>query len=129
MARYARQDDAERCTEFIGIWVTPTQRAELDAASRQQATTRSQFARELLFQRTAAVVAATRRSPEAKGLMRELQHNAEELSRTGNNLNQMALRANTAGQVPEREMRWGLLEDYRQVMETIKRAVARVLDL
>jgi len=78
---------------------------------------------------SAAVVAATRRNPEADGLMQELRHSGEELSRTGNNLNQMALRANMAGQVPEREMLWGLLEDYRQVMETMKRAIAHVLDL
>jgi len=115
MARYQRSYAGERRTEFLGLWITPSERSELDAAAAQQGATLSQFSRELLFRRAAAVVAATRRNPEAAGLMREL-------SALGNNLNQIARQLNTTGHLRD----WGEL---REALVWHKQAISRVLAL
>ena len=77
-----------------------------------QGATISAYARELLFRRSAAVVAATRRNPEAKAL-------AAELRAVGNNLNQIARHLNTTG-----EMRG--LGELREAIDLHKRAMIRV---
>jgi hypothetical protein len=115
MGRYARHDDAERRTAFFGFQLTPDERAELDAAARRQGATPSAYARECLFRRSAAIVAATRRNPEAAALLREL-------SAIGNNLNQLAHRANASGHVTSEDALLATLELHRH-------AIARVLDL
>ena len=129
MARYSRSDSGERRTEFVGIQLTPTERDELETAARAQGATLSAYARELMFRRSAAVVAATRRNPEAAALMRELHRSGNELHRIGNNLNQVAMRANMAGQVPELDVLYAVLADYQSVAARHKQAVSRVLDL
>ena len=95
----------------------------------QGAPTLSAFARELLFRRAAAVVAATRRNPEAKAIMQALDAAAFELSAIGNNLNQIARHLNTTGELRD----WGEL---REALATFEKgearhiaAVTRVLDL
>jgi hypothetical protein len=115
MARYARADATERRTAFIGIQLTPSERDELDAAATKQGATVSAYTRECLFRRSAAIVAATRRNPEAAALMREL-------SAIGNNLNQIARQLNTTG-----EMRDPAMLD--AALELLKPAMSRVLDL
>jgi hypothetical protein len=115
MGRYARHDASERRTAFLGIQLTPSERGELDAAAKKLGATPSAYARELLFRRSAAVVASTRRNPEAAALLREL-------SAIGNNLNQLAHRANAAGYVRSEDALLDALEWHR-------RAIVRVLDL
>jgi hypothetical protein len=115
MARYQRSYAGERRTEFVGIWMTPTERVELEAAAEQQGATLSQFSREMLFRRAAAVVAATRRNPEAAGLKRELHA-------IGNNVNQIAYQLNATGRLHR-------ARDLDEIMELLKRAIRRVLDL
>lgn len=118
MPRYERNYAGEKRTEFLGLQLTPSERAELeDAAEGQGAPTLSAYARELLFRRSAAVVAATRRNPEARALLREL-------NAIGNNLNQLARHANSTGELgPER------LAEVDQAFRAIQVAAARVLDL
>lgn len=115
MGRYARHDATERRTAFLGIQLTPTERAALDAAAAQAGALPSSYAREMLFRRSAAVVAATRRHPQSAALMREL-------SAIGNNLNQLAHQANAAGYVRSEDALLAALDLHRQ-------AIARVLDL
>jgi hypothetical protein len=115
MGRYARDDNAERRTAFLGLQLTPTEQAALRSAAARQGATPSAYAREMLFRRSAAVVAATRRNPEAAALLREL-------SALGNNLNQLAHRANSIGQIRSEEALLDALEWHRQ-------AIAHVLDL
>ena len=116
MPRYERSYTGEKRTEFLGLQLTPSERAELeDAAKGQGAPTLSAYARELLFRRSAAVVAATRRNPEAKALMHEL-------TAIGNNLNQIARHLNTTGDLRD----WGEL---REAMTLHKAAIGRVLAL
>ena len=118
MPRYERSYTGPKRTAALRLQLTPDERRELeDAAEGQGAPTLSAFARELLFRRAAAVVAATRRNPEAKALLREL-------NAIGNNLNQLARHANTTGELgPER------LAEVDEAFRAIKVAAARVLDL
>ena len=116
LGRYARRDASERRTAFLGIQLTPSERGTLDAAAAKDgAPNLSTYARELIFRRTAAVVASTRRNPEAAALLREL-------SAIGNNLNQLAHRANAAGYIRSED-------DLLALLELHKRAIARLLDL
>ena len=115
MARYERSYDGERRTAPLRLQLTPSERDELDAAASGQGATLSAYTRELLFSRSAAVVAGTRRNPEAAALMREL-------SAIANNLNQIARQLNTTG-----ELRYdGALD---AALDLHKQAISRVLDL
>ena len=130
MARYDKRYAGARRTYGLHLKLTPEERAELsDAAKGQGAPTLSAYARELLFRRSAVVVAATRRNPEAAALLRELRTNGLELSANGNNLNQIARHLNTTGDLRDfRELR-DTIEAVREAADTIKRAAAKVLDL
>jgi hypothetical protein len=118
MGRYERRYTGERRTEFLGFYLTPSEWGELkEAAKGQGVENLSAFARELMFRRAAAVVAATRRNPEAKAI-------GDELRAVGINLNQLQRHANTTGELgPER------LAEVDEVLRAIKHAAARVLDL
>ena len=119
MARYERTYTGERRTEVMTVKLTSSERAELeDAAKGQGAPNLSTFARELLFRRSAAVVAATRRNPEAKAIMEALNAVAFELSAIGNNVNQIARHVNTTGEL-------GAWDDLRGALELIEKAEAR----
>jgi hypothetical protein len=116
MARYERTFSGERRSQGLRVQLTPSERAELEeAAAGQGAPNLSTYARELLFRRSAAVVAATRRNPEAKAL-------AGELRAIGNNINQIARHLNSTGELRD----WGEL---REAIDLHKQAVLRVLTL
>jgi hypothetical protein len=115
MARHKSTYSGERRTVKKTLQLTPTEDAELESAARLQGATLSDYARELLFRRSAAVVAGTRRNPEAAGLMREL-------NAIGINVNQIAKYQNTFGELRDRN-------ELREVLQLLKRAIARVLDL
>lgn len=118
MGRYERRYTGERRTEFLGFYLTPSERTELeDAAKKLGVGNLSAFARELLFRRAAAMVAATRRNPEAKAL-------ADELRAIGINLNQLQRHANTTG-----ELGLQRVKEVDEVLRGIKLAAAKVLDL
>ena len=97
--------------------LTPTERAELDAAAAAAGAGLSQYVRELCLRRTpnAATVAGARRNPEAKRLMNEL-------SWIGNNLNQLARVANTNRAAPQ-------LDELKAAIEVLKATMAHVLSL
>lgn len=117
MARYERTYDGERRTEGLRVQLTPTERAALEADAKDQgAANISTYARQLLFRRSAAVVAATRRNPEAKVLV-------DELRAIGINLNQLARHANTTGKIS------GRTDELRAALQDVKAATARVLAL
>jgi hypothetical protein len=116
MARYERTFSGERRTEGLRVQLTPTERDELEnAAKGQGAPNLSTYARELLFRRSAAVVAATRRNPEAAGLMREL-------NAIGNLLNQIARHMHSTGELRDPD-------ELREALALQKQAVIRVLGL
>jgi Mobilization protein NikA len=116
MARYERTYSGERRTAPLRVQLTPSERAELEeAAAGQGAPNLSTFARELLFQRSAAVVAGTRRNPQAKALLAEI-------NAIGNNVNQLARQANTTGELPA-------LDELRAIRGVLEAAVRCALDL
>jgi hypothetical protein len=130
MPRYERTYAGEHRTEVVTVKLTPSERRELeDAAKEQGAPKLSIFVRELLFRRVASVVAATRRNPEAKAIMRGLDAAAFELNAIGNNLNQIARHLNTTGELRD----WGELREALAMFEKGEAqhiaAVSRVLDL
>jgi hypothetical protein len=130
MARYERTYTGEKRTEFLGLQLTPSERRELeDAAKGQGAPTLSAYARELLFRRSAAVVAATRRNPEAKAIMDALNGAAFELNAIGNNLNQIARHLNTAGELGAWDDLHAALDLFEKAEARHIAAVSRVLDL
>ena len=130
MARHKRSYAGERRTAGLRVQLTPGEREELqDAAKQQGAPNLSSYAREMLCRRSAAVVAATRRNPEAAALMRDLQLATRQLNGAGNNLNQIARELNTTGDLRDwRELR-DALRDYQHGIDMYKLAVGRVLDL
>src|SRR5208282_3391455 len=95
MARYERTYAGEHRTRSVGVKLTPTERAELETAATAEGVPLSAYVRDLCLRRQPTVVAATRRNPEAKALLFEL-------SAIGNNLNQLARRANIHDELPER---------------------------
>ena len=96
MARYSKDYTGERRTEKLTVQLTPSERAGLLKAAEKAGASLSQHARELCLRRSAAaqIVAGTRRSPEARGLMNEL-------TAIGNNLNQLSRVANTNKAAPQ----------------------------
>src|SRR5271165_6432272 len=115
MARYNRSFGGEHRTEKTTIQLTPTERAELEWAAARQGATLSAYVRELCLCRSAAVVAATPRNPEAKELLKEL-------NAAGNNLNQIARALNTTGDLRHEEQ-------LREALAIHRLAIAKVITL
>jgi hypothetical protein len=119
MARYERSYTGERRTAPLRLKLTPSEFAELEiAAAETGAPTLSQFARELLFRRLVAVVAAgMRRNPEAKALR-------DAINAVGNNLNQLMRHGNSTGELgPER------MAEVDDVLRALKAAARRTAEL
>jgi hypothetical protein len=117
MARHQKTYTGERRTVHLGVQLTPTERAELDAAAAAAGTGLGQYVRELCLRRspTPAMEAGARRNPEAKRLMNEL-------SWIGNNLNQIARVANTSRTALQ-------LDELKRTIEVLKATMAHVLSL
>lgn len=129
MARYQRSYFGERRTVKRTTKLTPSEAAELDVAAAIQGASWSDYSRELMLRRSAAVVAATRRNPEAAAIIQALDAAGHEQQRIGNNLNQLARVANTTGELRRLdELRYALAL-YQQVTERHIAALERVLAL
>ena len=115
MARYDRGYAGEYRTRSIGIKLTPAERAELESAAKARGAGLSEYVRDLCLRRSAAAVAGATRNPDAKAL-------ADQLSRIGNNLNQIAKVANTKRTMPH-------FYELRMLTGMVKAALQRVLDL
>ena len=99
MARRHKQDVAERRTDFLGVQLTPTEKAELVARAAATGLSLSDFARIVLLS-DLKKPAPSARDPQA---IRAL---AVEISRVGNNINQLAHIANETRALPrETELR------------------------
>jgi mobilization protein NikA len=117
MARYNRAYDGELRTAYLGLKLTPSERSELDAAAALQGASPSDFAREMLFRRASAVVASTRRHPEAAALVHALND-------VGNLLNQIARHLNTTGELRDDDP-----ELLTVALDQYKLAIAKVISL
>jgi Bacterial mobilisation protein (MobC) len=131
MGRRARQDAAERYTVKKTLQLTPSQDHELEAAAASQGATLSAYTRELLFRRSADVIAGTRRNPEAAAVMRALDDLGHDLRANGNNLNQIARHLNISGMLQDADpaLLQFALERHAEVLEQVKLALSAVLDL
>jgi hypothetical protein len=130
MSRYERSYSGERRSYGLRVQLTPSEGAELEAAAALTgAPTLSLYVRELLFRRSAAVVAGTRRNPEAKALMDAMNAAGHQLQAIGNNLNQIARQLNATGELRDRDELRAALDENREAADAIKRAALRVLDL
>lgn len=130
MARYEKSYTGERRTEFVGFFVTPTERAALDAGAALHGATMSGYARDLLMSRSGAAYAATsrRRNPEAKAVIDAMTAAGHELQAIGNNLNQIARHLNATGDLRDwPELREALALN-RQWTERHIAALDRVLN-
>ena len=118
MARYDRSYVGERRTASVHVQLTPDERTELETAAVETGSASlSAFVRTLCLRRLADVarVAGTRRNPDAKRLIYEL-------NAIGNNLNQLAHIANTLRDMPAGD-------ELRAVTGLLKAAMARVMAL
>ena len=117
MARYRATATAERQTEPLRSWVTPTQRQQLEADAKAAGVGLSEHVRRLCLTRSSAppMVAGTTRNPTAKVL-------ADELRAIGINLNQLTRIANQTGELRKEA-------ELDRTLDEIKSAVARVIAL
>jgi len=93
MARHRKDDASERRTAGLRLQLTPAERTELDARADATGRSLSDFARIVLLSDLKAP-APSARDPQA---IRAL---AVEISRVGNNVNQIAHVANESGALP-----------------------------
>lgn len=131
MGRYEKNYTGERRTEFIGFYVTPSERRQIEDAAKETGASLSEWARELLLARStqAAMLRVRRRNPEAKAIMDALRAAARELNASGNNLNQIARAYNATGAPPDMVTLYEALAENRRGVEMFKAAVGLVLDL
>jgi uncharacterized protein (DUF1778 family) len=131
MARYEKTYAGERRTAFVGLHLTPSERAELDSAAALQGANVSDYSRELLFRRSAAVVAGTRRNPEAASLIRALDSAAYQNNAVGNLLNQLSRIGHTTGELGTRRLLEldDAIDRFNEIVELYKAALSRVIAL
>jgi mobilization protein NikA len=117
MARHKQSYSGERLTTGLRVQLTPSQRQELAASAAASGATLSDFAREQMFRKGGQPVttAGARRNPEAKALL-------DELRRIGNNLNQLAHRANADQMIAEQR-------ELHETITLLKAAMGRVVAL
>ena len=116
MGRYAPSYSGERRTSAVHVQLTPSERAELEAAAASAGVASlSAFARFPFFRRPfdAGPIAGTRGNPEANPIAREL-------NAIGNNLNQLTHLAHRTGNVAAED-------DLRATTTLLKAAFARVI--
>jgi len=115
MARYEQNYEGERRTRSIGIKLTPTERAEFEAAAEEIGVPLSAYVRELAIKRSPQVAGMVRRNPQAKALLREI-------SAIGNNINQLARHANAQNELPS-------LSVLKTATAALRDALAHILEL
>ena len=94
MARRQANDASERMTVHVGFYVTPSERADLDARAARTGESVSQLCRRVLL-------AEPGREPLPPHNAKAINDLTLALVRIGTNVNQMAYRANETRRVPE----------------------------
>lgn len=93
MARRQKKDTGERLTAYFGFQVTPAQKAELERRAKATGYSPSEFARIVLLSDLKAPAPSARDPAAIRAL-------AVEISRVGNNINQLAHVANERRALP-----------------------------
>jgi hypothetical protein len=107
MARRKQTDQTERRTATVTFQVTPTERAELDERAAAGGVTVSEYVRAAAFG-----FRITRKEPVDEATLRELWA-------AGNNLNQLARRANTTEEIDQQELS-DALRHWRKAVERLE---------
>ena len=115
MARYRRGDIGERRTDFLGMTLTPSEKAELARRAKATGRSLSDFARIVLMS-DLKCPAPSARDPAA---LRELSY---QLSKVGTNLNQLAKIANERRSLPRET-------EFREIAARIEHILLRVTEL
>ena len=115
MARRRKEDAAERNTAFLGVHMTPSEKAELLQRAESIGCSVSEFARIVLLS-DLKKPAPSERDPRA---IREL---ASAITKVGTNINQLAHVANAMNEVPSERV-------LREVSVQIMAAIAKVIEL
>ena len=119
MARYDRSYTGEHRTEFVGFYVTPSERALLDTAARKRGASINVLAREIALERAAdQPVRRAHFSPEVAATKRQLEHSQHALNAAGNLLNQIARHANMTGELSQEH-----LDVLKDALDLTKRAI------
>lgn len=115
MARYRKQDAAERRTEHVGYYVTPTERARLDRRAASSGLHLSEWLRRVSLSDERAPAPAFRDPAALRGIRAEIAH-------VGNNWNQMTHHVNTTGDVPSQKV-------LKEIGDAIMAALKKVREL
>jgi hypothetical protein len=129
MGRRRRNESAEHRSVKRTIHFTPGEAKDILGAANEAGDTFSGYARKLMFSRSAEAFARLRRHPQAAALMNELRDSGDQLSRIGNNINQLAYQANVAGQIEDAEELQAALNEYQLVADLYRQALSRVVTL
>ena len=114
MARLRKEDAGERRTEHVGFYLTPSERRELTARAASSAYSLSDFCRIVLLSDLKAP-APSQRDPRA------LRALAVEISRVGNNLNQLSHHANAHNALPAERL---LAEATARIIASLDKVLA-----
>jgi hypothetical protein len=95
MARIRENSTAERRTAFLGVQLTPAERAKLDARAAHYGLRLSEYARLLLLSDERQPLPSARDSAAIRAL-------AVEITRVGTNVNQLAHIANERRELPRK---------------------------
>jgi hypothetical protein len=114
MARRSKEDATERLTEFFGFQVTPAQKAELERRALATGRTPSDFARIVLLSDLKAPAPSARDPAVIRAL-------TVEISRVGNNVNQLAHIANERHAAPQEKT---LQEIARRIIAALDKVMA-----
>ena len=115
MARRRKDDASERRTGFVGFFVTPTERAALDARAASIGSSLSEFIR-IVTLSDLKKPAPNARDPQS---IRALK---VEISRVGTNLNQLAHIANEQRALPSQQ-------ELKEAIDQIMAALEKVMQL
>lgn len=114
MARRRKDDAAERRTAFLGVQLTPSEKAELVRRAELVSRNVSDYARIVLLSEHKAPAPSTRDS----GAIRQL---AVAITRVGTNINQLAHVANAINEIPSERV---LREVSAQIVEALEKVMA-----
>jgi Bacterial mobilisation protein (MobC) len=115
MARYRKQDAAERRTAFFGFQLTPTERAKLERRAAASGLHLSEYCRRMALSDAREPAPAARDPAALRGIRAEIAH-------VGNNWNQMTHHVNATGDVPSQKV-------LKEIGDAIMAALKKVREL
>jgi hypothetical protein len=113
MARPRKNDKGERRSDFVGFYVTPTERAKLNRRAAATGRTVSEFSREVLLSPAKEPAPAACDPQAAQGVRVQIRH-------AGNNLNQLTHIANQRGDLPSQKLLAAAIEEVVAALRKVR---------